>query len=182
MDSPGHKSAAEANGNGLLVNALRRENQRLWAEIEARQAADRERARSLTPTQSADAFQAWERPSQAAPAHDTKQQAAAEQRLLDTLTAAISLAVHDECQALGAALQDQFARLSAEAESRLRTEHWDTYTALAARLDRITGELEQMRNELRELVEAHRAGSGYPVIIEYPRAEADTGNAAPDER
>lgn len=182
MDAPQPESAEDANADGLLINALRRENQRLWAEIEARQAADFERAQRLSPEQrTADAIRAWQG---TAPAEQpgTTQPAAAEQRLLAALTAALSLAVHEECLALGASLEAQQAQRAAESETRLRTEQWDMYAALAARLDRLTSSLEQVHDALRELADAHQAGAGFPVIIEYPRTEPDPGPPAPNER
>lgn len=182
MDAPQGEPAAETDADGLLINALRRENQRLWAEIEARQAADFERAQRLSPEQrTADAIRAWQG---TAPAEQpgTTQPAAAEQRLLAALTAALSLAVHEECLALSATLEAEQSRLATETETRLRTEQWDMYTALAARLDRLTSALEQVQDALRELADAHQAGAGFPVIIEYPSTEPDPGPAAPNER
>jgi hypothetical protein len=98
------------------------------------------------------------------------------------LTAALSLAVHEECLALGMTLEAQQAKLASESETRLRAEQWDMYAALAARLDRLTSSLEQVHDALRELVEAQQAAGGLPVIIDYPPGQPPSDPSTPDER
>ena len=128
-----------------LIRALRRENRRLWGEVEARQAAEHER---LTHT---------EHPQEAALDTGSGASEATEVvELLETVVTTVSLAIHDECVALADALATRAAYTQAQSEARMRSELTEQFTVLAARLDRMNGELMSIRELLDDLREAQR--------------------------
>ena len=124
---------------------LRRENRRLWTEIEARRAADRERT---TPTPTA------ETPPPPMPVAKPPQPTTAQEE--PDFLAAISLAIQEECEAMSMALEQAFDRRAVDADRELRRNLNDIYTALAARLDRFSVELHQLREAVEDIREEQR--------------------------
>ena len=145
-----------------LIRALRRENRRLWGEVEARQVAEHER---LGHT---------EHPHEAA--FDTGGGAPEATtdiaELIETVVTTVSLAIHDECVALADALATRAAYTQAQSEARMRSELTEQFTVLAARLDRMTGELMSIRELLDDLREAQRLRDERAGIPSVDPAEA----------
>jgi hypothetical protein len=144
-----------------LIRALRRENRRLWGEIEARQAAERERL----------ALEELQRES-VVPARSAEPEAADVAEMLEAMVTTVSLAIHDECVAMADALATRYTYTHAQSEMRTRADLAEQFTALAARMDRMTSELMSIREILDDLREAQRLRDERAGIPRVDPAEA----------